>query len=91
MSAQREYATVWVCVDCYIAHHYGVTEHKGKFYAGESDAPADNEPLGLLGVDVEVADKADPESGIAEFSWHRCEGCGSMLGGARYRLAVWER
>jgi ribosomal protein L37AE/L43A len=29
------------------------------------------------------------ENGIDDFSWRSCEGCGSTLGGARYRLAVW--
>lgn len=29
------------------------------------------------------------DDGIVEFTWSRCETCGSTLGGARYRLAVW--
>lgn len=28
--------------------------------------------------------------GITDFSWTRCGCCGSTLGGARYRMAVWE-
>jgi altronate hydrolase len=37
-----------VCVDCYFAHHYGASEHGGAWFAGESDTPADREPLALL-------------------------------------------
>lgn len=32
----------------------------------------------------------DDDNGIQEFSWSSCDGCGSHLGGHRYRLAVWE-
>lgn len=28
------------------------------------------------------------ESGIDEFSWRQCSGCGSTLGGSRYRYAA---
>lgn len=37
-----------VCVDCYVAHHYGWWEHEGEFFAGESDQPTDREPWGRL-------------------------------------------
>jgi hypothetical protein len=33
----------------------------------------------------------DDENGIQEFSWSSCEGCGSHLGGSRYRLHLWKR
>lgn len=104
---------VMVCVDCYFAHHYGYHEHEGKFYAGESDTPADCEPLSDLqgceladntcsnhelvkvgedefGDDLVKCDDCgsdDEFNGIDEFSMNRCDGCGSWLGGARYRLA----
>lgn len=32
----------------------------------------------------------DEDSGERVFSWSRCDGCGSTLGGARHRLAIWE-
>lgn len=32
----------------------------------------------------------DMENGLDEFSWRNCEGCGSRLGGARYRLSLWK-
>jgi len=86
-----EHSDVYVCVDCYFAHHYGATEVDGEWFSGESDTPCDREPLALLdGYDV--ADNtdcnSDEDSGIDEFSWRSCEGCGSTLGGSRYRLAV---
>ena len=104
---------LWVCVDCYFAHHYGAHEHDGQWYAGEDDSPCDREPLGRV-ADCELADNTcsdhelvkigedefgddlmecphcegtDYESGMDDFSWSQCDGCGSYLGGARYRLA----
>jgi hypothetical protein len=84
-----ELTHVEVCVDCYFAHHYGMHEHEGKWYAGESDVPCDQEPLAFLG-DAPTYDATNSETGegIENFRWTRCEGCGSTLGGARYRLAV---
>ena len=86
---------VMVCVDCYFAHHYGAVEVDGEWFAGESDTPTDREPLALLeGYDLadntDVNDEFDEVdgSGIEEFSWRSCEGCGSTLGGSRYRLAL---
>lgn len=88
-AASALYSGVMVCEDCYIAHHYGWCEHDGKWYAGESDAPADREPLANL-RDFKLYDWTDSTYGfgIDEFSMASCEGCGSMLGGKRYRLMV---
>jgi ribosomal protein L37AE/L43A len=118
MTTTREYADVWVCTDCYFAHHYGASEHDGKWYANESDSPCESgEPLRLLD-NYETSDntcsnhsvedlydedgdrtgetsacedcgQTDYETGIEDFSWRRCDGCGSTLGGSRYRLAIW--
>jgi ribosomal protein L37AE/L43A len=114
----RSYSDVWVCVDCYFAHHYGATEVDGQWFAGESDRPCESgEPLRLLD-DYETSDntcsdhavedlydedgdhtgettvcdfcgQTGYEDGEQEFSWSRCDGCGSHLGGSRYRLAIW--
>jgi ribosomal protein L37AE/L43A len=121
-------ADVWVCTDCYFAHHYGATEVDGQWYAGESDTPSDREPLGLIpdighvsgiwrvtfvsdntcsehsvseildGDEYEIDTTECPhcgqrgwEDGHTEFTWSSCDGCGSHLGGSRYRLAIhWE-
>src|SRR5262245_16108506 len=71
---------VYVCTDCYFAHHYGRTLVDDQWFAGESDTPADREPLGLL-ADYDLADNtdSDTEDGIDEFSWASWEGCGSTL------------
>ncbi len=93
----NDYGTAWVCVDCYFAHHYGAHEHEGQWFAGESDSPSDREPLALLeGYDIadNTSNPEDPEdeySGQDEFSWRSCDGCGSTLGGSRYRLALFAR
>ncbi len=92
MTRTIEQATeYWVCVDCYFAHHYGATEHDGQWFAGDSDTPADREPLVKIEEGSETADWTDSETeeGIDSFSWSSCDGCGSTLGGSRYRLAVW--
>lgn len=80
---------VMVCTDCYFAHHYGVAEVDGKLFVGDDPTPVERMPLDLL-VDYELADNTDSETGegIDEFSWSRCEGCGSPLGGSRHRLAL---
>lgn len=139
-----DYGTIWVCEDCYFAHHYGITivavneigyelpihwyemptvlfagDATGgfRFFAGETDSPCDRLPLGRIDAELHVADNTcsnhyygqDPqptdehdvydvpcehcgqngdENGIDEFSWRSCDGCGSTLGGARYRLAL---
>lgn len=86
-----------------------------RYYAGDSDTPADRVPLSRLtgrladntcsnhDVDDVYADDGDRtgettecphcgqtgyENGIDEFSRSQCDGCGSTLGGYRYRLAL---
>lgn len=39
----------------------------------------------------ECCGSTDDEDGKRDFSWSRCDGCGSHLGGARHRLALWTR
>ncbi len=92
MTRREDYGEAWVCVDCYFAHHYGAHEHEGQWFAGESDSPADREPLALL-EDYELADNTDSETGegMDDFSWRSCDGCGSTLGGSRHRLALFAR
>lgn len=79
-----------VCEDCYFAHHYGAHEYNGQWFAGESDTASERKPLGLIADDADVLDWTDSETGrgIDTFSMNRCAGCGSALGGARYRLLI---
>jgi hypothetical protein len=90
----KRYGTCDVCTDCYIAHHYGYrTEHdpdtgEPVCYAGESDTPADQEPLALL-AGWELSDAYDPDTHDEyHFSRSWCMGCGSRLGGDRHPLVV---
>jgi hypothetical protein len=135
-----DHIDIWVCTDCYFAHHYGATamvrgddgELWGPFseedradmagtefvwFSGESDQPCEGgEPLALIDDKFDLADntcsnhyygqdvsrldefdhlppcdccgQSDWEDGITEFSWRSCQGCGSNLGGSRYRLAL---
>lgn len=59
-----------------------------EWFAGESDQRCEGgEPLSKLGG-FEIWDSTDSETGegIEEFTWRSCQGCGSHLGGTRYRL-----
>lgn len=91
MTTREDYGNVMVCHDCYFAHHYGAHEFEGQWFAGESDTPCDREPLARL-EGLELANNVDAETGegIDTFSWSACEGCGSTLGGPRYRLSLWK-
>lgn len=91
-----DHIELWVCVDCYFAHHYGAHEHDGAWFAGESDTPSDREPLGRC-HGLELTDDAygadyDGTDGSGEgydgFAMTSCDGCGSTLGGARYRMSA---
>jgi hypothetical protein len=91
----RNYSDAWVCTDCYFAHHYGYLQHNRAYLVGPDFDPdkdvAECEPLALLaGLDLSDNVDSETENGIAEFSWTSCDGCGSRLGGSRYRLAVWK-
>jgi hypothetical protein len=80
---------IWVCVDCLMLHANGET-------AENPDMP----PLGLLeGQEVTLGILKEQHRGCdddctdcetQEFSWCRCEGCGSSLGGSRHAMTVWE-
>ena len=101
----REHGEAWVCTDCYFAHHYGYRELAPDLFTigpdfGRENA-TDREPLALLD-EYELADWTYDESdgenaeqieqhgtGLRDFSWSTCQGCGSTLGGSRSRLSTW--
>lgn len=86
-----ETATYDVCVDCLYASEYGVTTVDGLHYAGESDIPADCEPLCKISPTAHVCQTSGPNGyASAGFSSRTCEGCGSRLGGERFYLAAIE-
>lgn len=97
----RKPYTVWVCVDCYETHH-GVREaEEAPDCEPLALIPASAEvTAGLMAAehaddcpnvtDGEWTGDAECECERTEFSWARCDGCGSTLGGAREALTVWE-
>jgi hypothetical protein len=73
-----------VCVDCYMC----------AAGADDDDAPReDPQPLSRIpeGDDVTPGwadDMEDPDDDYG-FSWARCDGCGSTLGGDRFKVTGW--
>ena len=74
---------LWVCQDCYMAHH------------GYDVENPDDEPLGKLDhehwhyADAHDDERRFGETGYDEFSSVSCDGCGTHLAGARHRLVMW--
>lgn len=82
------YCSIRVCSDCYLTHH-GYDEH-------ELGHGFDREPWSLLDDADDVSsgwvdDDHDDEDSTDDdgFSWSPCDGCGSRLGGNRYRMTIW--
>lgn len=89
------YSELWVCVDCMLIHANGE--------CGERD-PGEPEPLCLIGPDDDLSmglfaehhadgcTDSDREAGCNcethTFSWSRCDGCGSTLGGERHAMTL---
>lgn len=80
-----------VCIDCMLVHANGET--------GERDA-GEPEPWSRIladvgfsvtmgGVHSDDCDWSDCDCDDLGFSWCACEGCGSNLGGDRFRFTVW--
>jgi len=88
---EQETAIYDVCVECLFASEYGVTTVDGEWFAGESDIPADCEPLSKISPTAHVCQTSGPHGDASGgFSSRSCEGCGSRLGGERFYLAVTE-
>lgn len=98
-----DYATLWVCIDCHMTAANGETIEDRDERAPEpwSDLNGDTRSVtpglmasehdedcsnfdadgSFLGVDDEPCETED-------FSWRRCDGCGSTLGGARFAYTL---
>jgi len=88
LTATAPIAQLWVCADCMIGN---VNEGEHLYYK-VNGATFDADTTPNFDVDVDELPREEwPEdgNGIHDFSWSACEGCGSTLGGARYRFAVW--
>lgn len=91
---------IWVCQCCALSHA------NGECCADDSHGGDEREPWSEIGPDVEVtaglldeqhecgvtfADRDECECERREFSWSRCDGCGSFLAGHRYAHTLWSR
>lgn len=85
---------LWVCTDCYFAHHYGDNVDLADDVGIDRPEPATVPLSELDSVHWHYADAVDlerrfGETGEEEFSTRSCEGCGTHLAGARHRLVMW--
>jgi hypothetical protein len=106
MVTTREHETFWVCTDCYFTHHYGresIEEPPDREPLGLIDRPGDLS-AGLMADEhdtdcpvwlgdpnrPDVPTTAECDCERRTFTWQRCEGCGSTLGGSREALTYWD-
>ena len=90
--------TYWVCVDCHMVHHTGEAPDMPEGCEPWCKLePGQTATSGLLqsehgcgwisGSEFPCDDECEHDS----FSWTRCDGCGSTLGGERFAYTVWEK
>ena len=94
MSTTTARGTIWVCVDCYFAHH-GIplddSEPDVTPWALWDDSTAEF-TAGMeasLHGDSDCDPDGECECEQLTFAWSPCEGCGSTLGGAREAMTWW--
>jgi hypothetical protein len=81
-----DFVEIWVCHDCHMQHHY--PDHA-------EGSPWARFPSLMIGQVTDWTSDPDDESddydvnGHQAFSWSACDGCGSTLGGSRFRYAYW--
>jgi hypothetical protein len=101
--AAEPWTEIWVCVDCYLAHSYpnehaGIEQERG-FLMGLARGTRPM-PWALYPSDMKVGqitdntafpelDRDPDERAIRDYSTSRCDGCGTTLAGARWRMADW--
>lgn len=96
---ERDYATLWVCIDCRDAEASGEPQDVPTWTAIHPDdmwklitpglmaeehaeeCPNFDEDGNYIGMDDEFCEDQD-------FSWARCHGCGSTLGGSRHAYTM---
>ena len=90
--------TIWVCVDCMFEHHYPgeYADSTGKEWCNYPDAKMGDITAGTICGRADndyymcESDEHSEECGTISFSWSRCDGCGSTLGGTRHAFTIWE-
>lgn len=74
---------------------FDVADHTcADHYYGQADPvchDVDSDDYGQHVEPCEWCHELGDENGIETFSSRPCQGCGSTLGGARYRLSLWTR
>lgn len=96
---------VWVCSDCYMAHHYGTNDttvvfadhwnredyvHRAMSIDGELTDWTCPEHEGTDDDECQWCGEYGYEDGVTDFSKSPCDLCGSHYAGSRYRLGVEE-
>lgn len=100
-----EPSLVWVCVDCLFSHHGFDDHEMGEPYPTDPapldllvDAPHVTGGMTSEHHDTPCGSFDSPggdflggqcECEEVTFSWSRCQGCGSNLGGSRHALTAW--
>lgn len=84
---------IWVCTDCYFAHH-GIenddyTPDEIPWNRWEGDPAEITSGMMRAEHDSECDPENECECEQQTFSWSQCDGCGSMLGGAREAFTYW--
>ena len=95
MTKTRDHTTLWVCYDCLATDVNGSP-------SDDPDYTPDREPwaelsesadatMGLLREEHSPWCDGSDDCGCEqrEFSWSRCDGCGSQLGGYRHAYTLW--
>jgi hypothetical protein len=97
-SKAYETATVWLCQDCTLVHANGECDPYRPADLPEPLSAIDDGDELTLGLLEEEHDDECTETDRAEggcnceqrsFSWSRCDGCGSDLGGDRHAATLW--
>lgn len=90
MATATAQGTLWVCEDCYLVAA-GYDEHELGRPVGDALSLLGDAEFTLGGPHEDDCDgEGDCNCERREFSWSRCEGCGSTLGGIREALTWWE-
>lgn len=84
---------IWVCTDCYFAHHGYDSHELGYEPCCEVwslwEAPIEITAGGACECGGVTDEGYDCECDHDSFSWRSCDGCGCTLGGVRHAMTYW--
>lgn len=84
MGTPDEACELWLCSDCVLVQESDGTGDEARDLECES-------ALRDLNAEGMLVSNNDDRHGRDEFSWSECDCCGSRLGGARYRYALFPK